>query len=168
MSKRFAQVKRYGLEGGETMMVAFDAILHTTASEEVVVAMPHRGRLNLMLGLLAYPAHALFHKLQGNSELAPGASGSGDVLSHLCTGRDLPSPHSTCGPHKRARHTCPDHSPPQLVPPRVRQRCGAGCDLWAAEAPQKARIVRADPRRRCLLRTGNHHGDAAADATARL
>lgn len=46
--------------------------------------MPHRGRLNLLTGLLGYPLEALFHKLSGESELPPAFSGTADVLSHLC------------------------------------------------------------------------------------
>jgi len=31
MGKKFAQVKRYGLEGAESMMVALDALFHTAS-----------------------------------------------------------------------------------------------------------------------------------------
>lgn len=81
LGKRFGQVKRYALEGCESLLVAMDAIFHSSTFEHAVVGMAHRGRLNLMLGLLGYPPEALFHKLQGNSELPSG--GSADVLSHL-------------------------------------------------------------------------------------
>ena len=42
--------------------------------------MPHRGRLNLLTGLLEYDPTALFHKIKGNSELPPRVEGEGDVL----------------------------------------------------------------------------------------
>lgn len=84
MAKRFGQVKRYGLEGGEAMMVAMEILLGLTKAEHTVIGMPHRGRLNLMIGLLDYPPEALFHKLAGASELPKDVPGTADVLSHLC------------------------------------------------------------------------------------
>ncbi len=82
MGKRFGQVKRYGLEGAESMLVAIDTLFQLSNTvHHAVIAMPHRGRLNLMTCLLGYPAEAVFNKLQGNSELS--SDGSADVLSHL-------------------------------------------------------------------------------------
>jgi probable 2-oxoglutarate dehydrogenase E1 component DHKTD1 len=46
MGKKFPQVKRYGLEGAESMLVALDAILkqgNFNKLEEIIVCMPHRG-----------------------------------------------------------------------------------------------------------------------------
>lgn len=46
--------------------------------------MPHRGRLNLLTGLLEYNPAALFHKIKGGQEAqVDGETISGDVLSHL-------------------------------------------------------------------------------------
>lgn len=89
MAKRYGQVKRYGLEGAETMLVAIDTIFRSMASHHahVVIGMPHRGRLNLLTGLLGFPAEAIFHKMLGESELSPSVvGGTGDVLSHLSKG----------------------------------------------------------------------------------
>ena len=61
-------------------MVAMQELL---AKHDAVIAMPHRGRLNLMTGLLGYPLEAIFAKLKGEKELPEGIPGSGDVLSHL-------------------------------------------------------------------------------------
>ncbi|KAJ1674801.1 hypothetical protein EV182_002533, partial [Spiromyces aspiralis] len=86
MQKKFGHVKRYGLEGAESMLVALDQLLESgsrASIAEAVLCMAHRGRLNLLADLLQYPLPALFSKLQGNSELPPGVPGSGDVLSHL-------------------------------------------------------------------------------------
>lgn len=48
------------------------------------MAMPHRGRLNLLADILGYPSSALFHKIKGGSEVPEGLGVEGDVLSHLC------------------------------------------------------------------------------------
>ncbi|KAL0089060.1 hypothetical protein F4703DRAFT_1839178 [Phycomyces blakesleeanus] len=92
LAKKFPNVKRYGLEGGESMMVALDRLFSLSAKagvEDVVIGMPHRGRLNLLCDLLEYPQAALFSKMKGNSELPKGTFGSGDVISHLVNNPDL-------------------------------------------------------------------------------
>jgi 2-oxoglutarate dehydrogenase complex dehydrogenase (E1) component-like enzyme len=48
---------RYGLEGNETMMPVMDEIFRKASQggvTDVVIGMPHRGRLNLLTGLLKY------------------------------------------------------------------------------------------------------------------
>ena len=96
LHRKFPQLKRYGLEGAEGMMVAMHRLLEQaalkTSIENVVVCMPHRGRLNLLTGLLALPPRAIFHKIKGNNELPTGHGefkGSSDVLSHLGQSVDL-------------------------------------------------------------------------------
>ena len=51
--------------------------------QDVLIGMPHRGRLNLLCDLLEYPHAALFSKMKGNSELPSDTVHSGDVISHL-------------------------------------------------------------------------------------
>lgn len=48
-----------------------------------MLGMPHRGRLNLLTGLLGMPPAALFSKIQGGSEIPDGLDATGDVVSHL-------------------------------------------------------------------------------------
>lgn len=85
MQKRFGQVKRYSLEGSEGMMAVMQVLLelHQNNADEVIVAMPHRGRLNLLTDLLGYPVDLLFSKLKGNPELPLADGFTGDVISHL-------------------------------------------------------------------------------------
>ncbi|EFA78789.1 oxoglutarate dehydrogenase [Heterostelium album PN500] len=92
MQKKFPTTKRYGLEGNESMMVACDAVFSECAKEgveNVVIGMPHRGRLNLLVQMCNYPAKDLFWKVKGNSELPPGVIGIGDVLSHIGVSSDV-------------------------------------------------------------------------------
>ncbi|CDO71005.1 hypothetical protein BN946_scf184844.g9 [Trametes cinnabarina] len=69
---KFPNLKRYGLEGGESMLPALDGLFSRAAQagvEHIIIGMPHRGRLNFLTGLLEYPPSALFHKIKGGSEL---------------------------------------------------------------------------------------------------
>lgn len=105
MSKRFTQVKRYGLEGAESMMVALDTLFRQSSHSvffeivymyiytiyefsvdgiiDAVVCMPHRGRLNLLTDLFQYSPTKLFNKVVGKSEFPSDVDATGDVLSHL-------------------------------------------------------------------------------------
>uniref|UniRef100_A0AAY5EAB4 2-oxoadipate dehydrogenase complex component E1 n=1 Tax=Electrophorus electricus TaxID=8005 RepID=A0AAY5EAB4_ELEEL len=58
LGTKFATVKRYGGEGAESMMGFFFELFRSVASDgvtDVVMGMPHRGRLNLLTGLLCFP-----------------------------------------------------------------------------------------------------------------
>lgn len=51
--------------------------------------MPHRGRLNLLTGMLNLPPEKLFWKLRGFSEFADDVNTTGDVISHMVSSTDL-------------------------------------------------------------------------------
>lgn len=90
LAKKFPSFKRYSGEGSESLMPALDRLFQLSAEsegiDEIVIGMPHRGRLALMVSLLDYPAHKLFWKIQGNSDYPQGlAQGIDDVTSHLAT-----------------------------------------------------------------------------------
>ncbi|KAM0786308.1 hypothetical protein ACM66B_001786 [Microbotryomycetes sp. NB124-2] len=88
-AKRFPNVKRYGLEGAESMMVAIAQAMQEVADqgvEQVVIAMPHRGRLNLLTQLLDLDMRLLVRKMRGQPTLPPSLPSdqfTDDVLSHL-------------------------------------------------------------------------------------
>ncbi|KAI9261175.1 oxoglutarate dehydrogenase, E1 component [Sporodiniella umbellata] len=92
LAKKFPNVKRYGLEGAESMTVALDRLFQLSANngiQDIVIGMPHRGRLNLLCDLLQLPHAAFFHKMKGLSELPEDTFASGDVLSHLTSNPTL-------------------------------------------------------------------------------
>ena len=53
---------------------------------QIVLAMPHRGRLSVLTGLLGYDPAALFHKINDGAEIyVEGEQFSGDILYHQRT-----------------------------------------------------------------------------------
>ena len=83
--------KRFGLDGGESMIPCIERLLRTAAYvgiEEVVLGMPHRGRLNVLTRIMGKPYKAVFSEFQGNSAHPDDVQGSGDVKYHLGASAD--------------------------------------------------------------------------------
>ncbi|KAK3878448.1 hypothetical protein Pcinc_016908 [Petrolisthes cinctipes] len=92
LAAKFPSVKRYGVEGADSMNVFFTEIFKSLAQDEVeqlIMAMAHRGRLNFLVGTLQYPPVVMFRKMKGLPEFPPDVKFSGDVLSHLVNSVDL-------------------------------------------------------------------------------
>jgi 2-oxoglutarate dehydrogenase E1 component len=91
LDRKYTGTKRFGLEGGEAMIPALEQILKRGSQlgiDEVVIGMPHRGRLNVLTNFLKKPFQALFSEFQGNSAKPDDVQGSGDVKYHLGTSSD--------------------------------------------------------------------------------
>ncbi|KAF3688640.1 putative 2-oxoglutarate dehydrogenase E1 component DHKTD1, mitochondrial [Channa argus] len=92
LATKFATVKRYGGEGAESMMGFFYELFQASACSgvtDIVIGMPHRGRLNLLTGLLKFPPELMFRKMRGLSEFPDTSPAIGDVLSHLTSSVEL-------------------------------------------------------------------------------
>uniref|UniRef100_A0A671LLN9 2-oxoadipate dehydrogenase complex component E1 n=1 Tax=Sinocyclocheilus anshuiensis TaxID=1608454 RepID=A0A671LLN9_9TELE len=92
LATKFATVKRYGGEGAESMMGFFCELFRSSAYSgvtDMVMGMPHRGRLNLLTGLLQFPPELMFRKMRGLSEFPENSPSIGDVLSHLTSTVEL-------------------------------------------------------------------------------
>ncbi len=88
---KYPGTKRFGLDGGESLIPALEQILKRGSQlgvEEVLVGMPHRGRLNVLAHLLNKPYAAIFSEFQGMSYTPEGVQGSGDVKYHLGASAD--------------------------------------------------------------------------------
>ncbi|KAA0177736.1 hypothetical protein FNF27_00908 [Cafeteria roenbergensis] len=86
LGKKFVTLKRYSGEGAEAMLPLLDEIIGAASKGgvgEVVIGMPHRGRLATLVSLLGYPARQLFRKLRGGADIAAGIPGMDDVSSHV-------------------------------------------------------------------------------------
>jgi len=85
LQTKYVGQKRFSLEGAETVIALLDAVLSQAADQsldEVVIGMPHRGRLNVLANIVGKPYGKIFNEFEGNID--PGtAQGSGDVKYHL-------------------------------------------------------------------------------------
>src|SRR5215217_7731299 len=83
--------KRFSLEGGETTIPALDAMLTVAAdlgTEEAVIGMAHRGRLNILANILGKTYEQIFSEFEGTA-IPDQTMGSGDVKYHLGFGSEV-------------------------------------------------------------------------------
>jgi len=86
LDKKYTGTKRFGLEGGEAAIPALEQIIKRGGQlgvKEIVIGMPHRGRLSVLTNVLCKPFRALFHEFKGGSANPEDVEGSGDVKYHL-------------------------------------------------------------------------------------
>lgn len=94
---QFVGQKRFSLEGSESLVPALDVLIERSAYaaqvEEIVLAMTHRGRLNVLVNLLGRPPSSIFATF--NDDEMPSEeseTGSGDVRYHLGFSEDRVMP----------------------------------------------------------------------------
>jgi 2-oxoglutarate dehydrogenase E1 component len=97
LSYKFATAKRFGLEGGESIIPGLQAMLTRGSElgvENVIIGMPHRGRLNVLAQVVKKPLEQIFHEFNPDESRTRIylAGGSGDVKYHLGTSSDRTLP----------------------------------------------------------------------------
>ncbi len=88
---KYMGTKRFGLDGGEALIPAMEQIIKRGGAlglKEVVIGMPHRGRLSVLANVMGKPYRAIFNEFQGGSFKPDDVEGSGDVKYHLGTSSD--------------------------------------------------------------------------------
>ncbi|MGH3613761.1 MAG: multifunctional oxoglutarate decarboxylase/oxoglutarate dehydrogenase thiamine pyrophosphate-binding subunit/dihydrolipoyllysine-residue succinyltransferase subunit, partial [Pseudonocardia sp.] len=68
LQTKYVGQKRFSLEGGETVIPLLDAVLDKAAEhelDEVVIGMPHRGRLNVLANIVGKPISQIFREFEG-------------------------------------------------------------------------------------------------------
>lgn len=91
LDKKYTGTKRFGLDGGEAVIPALEQIIKRGGQlgvDEIVMGMPHRGRLNVLTNVMAKPFRALFNEFKGGSWKPDDVEGSGDVKYHLGVSSD--------------------------------------------------------------------------------
>ena len=67
---KYLGTKRFGLDGGESLIPAMEQIIKRGGSlgdKEIVIGMPHRGRLSVLANVMGKPYRAIFNEFQGGS-----------------------------------------------------------------------------------------------------
>jgi len=97
MHARFVGQKRFSLEGGESLIPLLDELIQRAGrdgSEEVLIGMAHRGRLNVLANIIGKPPAVIFQEFEGRRiEVADrGILSSGDVKYHKGFSSDVETP----------------------------------------------------------------------------
>jgi 2-oxoglutarate dehydrogenase E1 component len=91
LGKKYVGTKRFGLDGGESMIPALEAVIKYGGQlgvREIIYGMAHRGRLNVLANVMAKPYRVIFHEFSGGTANPEDVGGSGDVKYHLGTSTD--------------------------------------------------------------------------------
>ena len=129
LGRRFIGQKRFSLEGGESLLVALDAIIGAGSSvglSGAVIGMSHRGRLNVLANILGKPLPAIFAEFEDNQ---PGSvSAEGDVKYHQGYSADVAGLHLSLAFN-------PSHL--EAVDPVVEGKCRAHQDALGADGKKR-------------------------------
>src|SRR6266403_1998445 len=90
LQTRYPTAKRFSLEGAESLIPLLDVLVEDAGAlgaAEMVIGMPHRGRLNVLANVLRKPYEMVLAEFEG-SFLARESMGDGDVKYHLGYSRD--------------------------------------------------------------------------------
>jgi 2-oxoglutarate dehydrogenase E1 component len=88
---KYTGTKRFGLDGGESMIPALEQIIKRGGAlgvRDISLGMAHRGRLNVLAQVMGKPHRAIFHEFKGGSFAPDDVEGSGDVKYHLGASSD--------------------------------------------------------------------------------
>ncbi|WP_018699362.1 2-oxoglutarate dehydrogenase E1 component [Amorphus coralli] len=88
---KYTGTKRFGLDGAEALIPALEQIIKRGGNlglKDIVLGMPHRGRLNVLAQVMGKPHRAIFNEFKGGSFAPDDVEGSGDVKYHLGASSD--------------------------------------------------------------------------------
>ncbi len=91
LQAKYTGTKRFGLDGAESIIPAMEQIIKRGGAlgvTEIVIGMPHRGRLNILANVMSKPYRAILNEFGGGSFKPEDVSGSGDVKYHLGASSD--------------------------------------------------------------------------------
>ncbi|KAL1629067.1 2-oxoglutarate dehydrogenase E1 component [Neofusicoccum ribis] len=93
LATKYPNDKRFGLEGGESLIPGMKALIDRSVDygvKDIVIGMPHRGRLNVLSNVVRKPNESIFSEFAGTAD--PSDEGSGDVKYHLGMNFERPTP----------------------------------------------------------------------------
>ena len=162
--RKFVGAKSFSLEGAESLIPLLDLAIEkasTQGVESIVMAMAHRGRLNVLANIIGKSPQDIFREFEDiDPELYRGG---GDVKYHLGYYND----YVTSTGSKVHLSLCFNPEPPG-----VRQPGGPGAHAGQAGSRRRhqprAEHGDPDPRRRGVHRRRDRAGDAQPEPVARL
>jgi 2-oxoglutarate dehydrogenase E1 component len=89
---KYVGQKRFSVEGGESLIPLLDEVVQGAGAhgtQEIVIGMAHRGRLNVLVNIIGKMPHELFGEFEGKGG---NASSAGDVKYHLGYSSDIQTP----------------------------------------------------------------------------
>jgi len=92
LHKRYVGQKRFGLEGGESLIPMLQTLVQEGAAkgqQEIVLGMAHRGRLNVLINVFCKPPAELFNEFAGKNH---NSAYTGDVKYHQGYSADVSTP----------------------------------------------------------------------------
>ncbi|HEX7025882.1 MAG TPA: 2-oxoglutarate dehydrogenase E1 component [Gammaproteobacteria bacterium] len=94
---KYVGQKRFSLEGGESLIPMLNEVVQRSGQQgvkEVVMAMAHRGRLNVLVNIMGKLPSDLFQEFEGKKTSLAGEY-SGDVKYHMGFSSDVATPGGT-------------------------------------------------------------------------
>jgi 2-oxoglutarate dehydrogenase E1 component len=91
VQRKYVGMKRFSVQGGDAMVPGLEAILQTASKQgvdEIIIGMPHRGRMNVLTQIMGKPYSELFSIFNGNLDFPDSVNSSGDVKYHLGASHD--------------------------------------------------------------------------------
>jgi len=76
---RYVGQKRFSLEGAETLIPMLAAIVEKSDADDIIIGMPHRGRINILVNILNKTYQEIFSEFE---DIQTRYEGSGDVKYH--------------------------------------------------------------------------------------
>jgi 2-oxoglutarate dehydrogenase E1 component len=86
IGRAWVNMKRFSIEGTDALVPMLDAVIADSGhagAREVVIAMAHRGRINVLTHILDKPYAKIFAEFDGKHAAASAESETGDVKYHL-------------------------------------------------------------------------------------
>ena len=88
---KYPGTKRFSVQGGDAMLPGLEAVIETAAKrgvKDIIVGMPHRGRMNVLTMIMGKPYAELLSIFHGNLDFPEWVASSGDVKYHLGVSSD--------------------------------------------------------------------------------
>ncbi|MCC7260264.1 MAG: 2-oxoglutarate dehydrogenase E1 component [Alphaproteobacteria bacterium] len=88
---KFSATKRFSVQGGDSMVPGLEMVIMEAARlgvKEIVIGMPHRGRMNVLTTVMGKPYVELLSVFHGNMDHPEWLGASGDVKYHLGVSTD--------------------------------------------------------------------------------